>query len=64
MFLGLRASGLPHWEARGLVHQFEDVVRRGHDDARLSTPDLAELLGRTPTSLPEHLTAHREELGG
>lgn len=64
MFLGLRANGLPHWEARGLVHQFVDVVRRGHDDGRLSTPDLAELLGRTPTSLPEYLTAHREELVG
>lgn len=64
MFLLLRLSGSPTWEARGLIHQFVDVVRRGHDNARLTSTDLADLIGHEPTSLPDFITAHRSQLLG
>ncbi len=64
MFLGLKLSGMDTWQARGLIHQFVDVVRHGRDNGRLSTPDLAQLLGRAPTSLADYITTHRTELTG
>lgn len=64
MYLILRLTGSPRWEARGLIHQFVDVVRRGHDNARLTTNDLTELIERPPTSLPAYITAHRTQLLG
>ncbi len=64
MFLGLKLSGMDTWQARGLIHQFVDVVRHGHDHGRLSTPELAQLLGRTPTSLTDYIATHRAELTG
>lgn len=62
MFLVLRLSGTPTWQARGLIHQFVDVVRRGHDNGRLTSNDLADLIGRAPTGLPEFIAAHRAQL--
>lgn len=64
MYLILRLSGTPNWEARGLIRQFVDVVRRGHDNGRLTTDDLAELIERAPTSLPTFISAHRDQLLG
>lgn len=64
MYLILRLSGSSRWEARGLIHQFVDVVRRGHDNARLTTDDLADLIGRSPTSLPTFIRDHRAEFRG
>lgn len=59
----LRLSGMPSWQARGLIHQFVDVVRRGHDNGRLTSTDLADLLGREPTTLAEFINTHRHQLG-
>ncbi|WP_432497740.1 SDR family oxidoreductase [Kineococcus gypseus] len=58
----LRASGLPAWQAQGLVRQFVDVVRRGADDGRLCTSDVPDLLGRPATSIADFARAHRAEL--
>ncbi|WP_432544100.1 NAD(P)H-binding protein [Kineococcus sp. SYSU DK002] len=58
----LRATGVPRWQARGLVHQFVDVVRRGADDGRLCTSDVPDLLGRPATTVAEFARAHRAEL--
>ncbi|GLY17182.1 hypothetical protein Kisp01_41970 [Kineosporia sp. NBRC 101677] len=50
----LSASGVPDWRARGLAHQYVDVVRRGQDGGRLcSRPSLtcwAAPPPRSPTS--------------
>lgn len=62
MYLILRLSGSSNWEARGLIHQFVDVVRRGHDNARLTSNELADLIGRAPTSLPAFISRHRAQL--
>lgn len=64
MYLILRLSGSSNWEARGLIHQFVDVVRRGHDNARLTSNDLADLIGRAPTSLPAFIKDHCGQLLG
>lgn len=58
----LRATGVPAWQARGLVHQFVDVVRRGADDGRLCTSDVPDLLGRPATTVADFAEAHRAEL--
>ncbi|WP_432573230.1 NAD(P)H-binding protein [Kineococcus sp. SYSU DK005] len=59
----LRASGLPAWRARGLVHQFVDVVRRGQDGGRLCSSDVPDLLGRPARGVADFARAHRAELG-
>lgn len=61
-YLGLRAAGTPRWQARGLLHQFVDVVRRGHDDARLTSTAISDLLDRPPVSLADYIVLHRGEL--
>lgn len=53
MYAVLRLSGVSRWEARGLVHQFVDVVRRGADQGRVHTFDLHELLGREPRGVAD-----------
>lgn len=62
MLAALRASGVPGWQARGLVHQFVDVVRRGADHGRVHTTDLEQLLGRTPRGIGDLATEHTAEL--
>ena len=61
-YAGLRASGVPHWKARGLVHQFVDVVRRGQDGGRLCSTVIPDLLGRPASTLADFAVKHREEL--
>ncbi|NAZ84687.1 Rossmann-fold NAD(P)-binding domain-containing protein [Kineococcus indalonis] len=58
----LRATGVPAWQARGLVHQFVDVVRRGQDDGRLCSSDVPDLLGRPAVTVADFARAHRAEL--
>ncbi|NAZ76519.1 NAD(P)H-binding protein [Kineococcus sp. T13] len=58
----LRATGVPAWQARGLVHQFVDVVRRGQDDGRLCSSDVPDLLGRPARTVADFARAHRAEL--
>nr|WP_269328234.1 NAD(P)H-binding protein [Kineosporia mesophila] len=58
----LRASGLPAWQARGLVHQFVDVVRRGQDGGRLCSRDIPDLLGRPAITIADFAARHRAEL--
>lgn len=62
MYAVLRLSGLPHWQAKGLVHQFVDVVRRGADCGRVHTFDLRELLGREPRGIADLVHAYRTSL--
>lgn len=62
MLAGLRASGVPGWQARGLVHQFVDVVRRGADRGRVHTDDLEHLLGRAPRDVTDFIDEHRDVL--
>lgn len=62
MLAGLRASGVPGWQARGLVHQFIDIVRRGADHGRVHTTDLAQLLNRAPRGIADLATEHTTEL--
>lgn len=61
MYAILRLSGLPHWQARGLVRQFVDVVRRGADRGRVHTFELEELLGREPRGIADLVHAHRTD---
>lgn len=60
MYTVLRLSGVSGWEARGLVHQFVDVVRRGADQGRVHTFDLHELLGREPRGVADLVRSHGE----
>lgn len=62
MLAGLLASGVPTWQARGLVHQFIDVVRRGADHGRIHTDDLKNLLDRTPRGIADLATENTTEL--
>lgn len=62
MLAGLLASGVPAWQARDLVHQFVDVVRRGADHARVHTTDLEQLLQHAPRGITELATEHRSIL--
>lgn len=62
MLAALRASGVAGWQARGLVHQFIDVVRHGADHGRVYTDDLEHLLERTPRGFADLATEHRGEL--
>lgn len=61
MYAGLRAAGVPDWQARGLVRQFIDVVRRGADLGRVYTEDLERLLGRPPRGIADFVGDHRQE---
>lgn len=58
----LRATGVPAWQARGLVHQFVDVVRRGADDGRRCTTDVPDLLGRPARTVADFARDHRAVL--
>ncbi|GLY16677.1 NAD(P)-dependent oxidoreductase [Kineosporia sp. NBRC 101677] len=62
-YAGLRASGVPAWQARGLVHQFVDVVRRGQDGGRLCSSDIPDLLGRPAITVADFALKNRSELG-
>ncbi|WP_167587538.1 NAD(P)H-binding protein [Kineococcus rubinsiae] len=55
----LRATGVPAWQARGLVHQFVQVVRRGQDDGRLCSSDVPDLLGRPAITVADFARDHR-----
>ncbi|MBC7631528.1 MAG: NAD(P)H-binding protein [Flavobacterium sp.] len=61
MYASLRLSGLPHWQARGLVRQFVDVVRRGADQGRVHTFELDELLGHRPRGIADLVHSHRAD---
>ncbi|MDQ2757633.1 MAG: NAD(P)H-binding protein [Actinomycetota bacterium] len=61
MYASLRLSGLPHWQARGLVRQFVDVVRRGADQGRVHTFELDELLGGKPRGIADLVHSHRAD---
>ena len=58
-FLALRAGGLDSWTARGLVHQFIDVVRKGHDFGDLITDTVHVLTGTPARSVREYLADNR-----
>ena len=58
MYLALRAGGQSDWMARGLVHQFADVVRHGRDGVLVHSPDLEDLLGRPPIDMAAYVRAH------
>lgn len=58
MYLALRAGGQSDWMARGLVHQFAEVVRHGRDGVLNSSPDLEGLLGRAPIDMAAYVRAH------
>ena len=58
MYLGLRASGSPHSEARGLVAQFAVIVRRGLDHVREHSEDLTDLIGREPVDMAHFVADH------
>lgn len=60
-YLALRAAGSPGWQARGLVQQFVNVVRRGHDNARLTSTAVADILDRAPVSLTDYITTHSDK---
>ena len=62
VYLGARARGIAHPEARGMVNQFTVVVRRGLDNVRVYSPDLEHLLGRPAVDMPAYVRAHRAEL--
>lgn len=62
MYAGLRAAGIPHWQAQGLVRQFVDVVRRGADLGRVYSHELHELLGHPPRGVQDLVADHRHEL--
>jgi hypothetical protein len=47
LFELLLRAGVPAWTARGLRHQFVDVVRRGHDNGRRPPTRLRH--SRSPT---------------
>lgn len=64
MYATLRLSGLPRWQAHGLVRQFVDVVRRGADKGRVHTFELEELLGREPRGIADLVSAHRADFIG
>jgi uncharacterized protein YbjT (DUF2867 family) len=61
-YAGLRASGVQRWQAKGLVHQFVDVVRRGQDGGRLCSSDIPNLLGRPAASIADFVKGRRAEL--
>ncbi|MFC3687920.1 NAD(P)H-binding protein [Aquipuribacter hungaricus] len=61
-YAGLRLAGTPRWMARGLVRQFVDVVRRGHDGGRVTSTDVPDLLGRPATTVADFARAHRARL--
>lgn len=60
--LVLRAAGTSAWQARGLRHQFVDVVRKGHDNGRLTSTHVVDILDREPTSWRDFIEQHRDEL--
>lgn len=62
MYLGVRAGGSPRWMARGLVHQFADVVRHGLDGVRAHSGDLGDLIGRSPIDIAAWVREHRNAL--
>lgn len=59
-FLALRASGVNAWMARGLVHQFIDVVRHGMDFGDYLSDTVQVLTGTPARSLREYLELNRE----
>lgn len=59
-FLVLRLSGQDRWWARGLVRQFVDVVRHGHDNGDVMTDTVQALTGSRPRSFGEFVTRNRE----
>ncbi len=63
MYAGLRASGITHWEARGLVRQFVDVVRRGADCGRVYSSELEELLGHPPRGIKDLIADYHDDFG-
>lgn len=61
-YAGLRLAGTPRWMARGLIHQFVDVVRRGHDTGRLTCTAVPDLLGRPAITIADFARAHHAQL--
>lgn len=63
LYLGMRAGGSPHWEAKGMIAQFRRVVRRGLDGVRVHSTDLAELLEREPIDMAAFVRDHAGAFG-
>lgn len=61
MYACIRASGVPRCQARGLVHQFVDVVRCGADQGRVHTFELEQLLGHPPHDIADLAADHRTD---
>lgn len=55
----LRATGNDAWTARGLRHQFIDVLRNGHDNGEVLTDTVRVLTGREPRTFREFAEQHR-----
>lgn len=56
----LRLSGSDAFTARGLRHQFVDVVRRGQDGGDAFTEEVRALTGVAPRTFREFAEAHRD----
>ncbi|GAA1907049.1 hypothetical protein GCM10009814_40530 [Lapillicoccus jejuensis] len=55
VYLGARAKGVAHPEARGMADQFAVVVRRGLDGVRVYSPDLEDLIERPAIDLKTYV---------
>lgn len=55
----LRATGNDAWTARGLCHQFVDVLREGRDHGEVLTDTVRVLTGREPRTFRQFAEQHR-----
>lgn len=59
LFYGLlRATGNDAWTARGLVHQFVDVLRKGHDNGHVHTDTVRLLTRQEPRTFHHFAERH------
>lgn len=55
----LRVNGVDAWTARGLCHQYVDVVRHGQDNGDTLTDTVLKITGRPPRSFQQFAQANR-----
>lgn len=60
-YLVLRLTSISRWTARGLVHQFVDVVRKGQDDGWVITDAVRQLTGTSARTFTQFVVAHRQQ---